>query len=136
MCLLDLILENAFVVLNPFTVSSRNQTEKVHRIILSFAANMLKISSRLHFYEPVLLKLKLQSLDRHGSANKIFILKFINDIINCPELLSCINFIISYFQSLFLYPFSHALPCTTNYFYNQPIYRIMRIDDVDPIFLY
>lgn len=46
---------------------------------------MLKINHEPHDYDPVLLKLKLQSLaDRRVSADKIFLGKFIDGVIDCP----------------------------------------------------
>jgi len=93
---------------------------------------MLKINHRPHDYEPVLLKLKLQSLtDGRVSANKIFLRKLMNGVTDCPELLNCINFKFPSFQSRSLYPF-YLLLCTTNYSYNQRMYRMMLITNTNP----
>ncbi|CAI6343768.1 unnamed protein product [Macrosiphum euphorbiae] len=112
-----------------------NQLERVQRKFLSFAAYLLNIEHRPHGYDPVIDRLGLQSLaDRRTTINKVFLVKLINgSSIDCPELLSKVNFKIPCVQVRSSYPFSIPL-CTTNYSRNKPLNRMMRIANEDPSF--
>lgn len=121
------ILEYATVIWDPYTATSRNQIERVQRKFLNYAARVLHIEHRPHDYEPVRTFLGLSNLtDRRIAANQIFIQKLIDGSIDCPELLSRINFEIPSFQARSHYPFFIPL-CTTNYIRNKPMFRMMRI---------
>lgn len=97
---------------------------------------MLKIQHRQHDYRPVLEKLGLQSLsDRRVIANLTFLCKLIVGSIDCPVLLGKINFKVPSYPSRSCYPF-YIPHCTTNYSRNQLIFRMMRIANEDPSFLF
>ena len=118
---------------DPYTSSNINQIERVQRKFLNFAARMLKINHLPHDNEPVLIKLNLSSLvDRRINANQTFLRKLIGGSIDSPELLSQINFKVSCFHSRSPYPFYVPI-CTTNYSRNQPMLRMMRIANENPV---
>lgn len=88
---------------------------------------MLHIDHRPHDYKPVRTLIELSNLtDWRVLADKLFLRKLIGDSIDCPELLSHLNFEIPSFQSRSHYPFFIPL-CTTNYSRNEPIFRMIRI---------
>lgn len=121
------ILEYAVVIWDPNTVIAKNQIERVQRKVLYFATRVLHIAHRPHDYEPVLNKLGLTTLaDRRISASQDFLRKLMDGSIDCPDLLSELNFKVPNFHSRSPYPFFVPI-CTTNYSYNRPIFRIMRI---------
>jgi len=121
-CALDrFILKFAVIICDPHTTSNLNQLETVQRKFLSFAAYLLKIKHRSNDYEAVLNRLCLQSLaDRRITLNKVFLLKLINGSMDCPELLSKVNFKIPCVQVCSIHPFTIPL-CMTNYSCNRPL---------------
>jgi hypothetical protein len=128
------ILEYGVVIWDPSTANGMNQLERVQRKFLSFAAMVLHIDHLSHEYDPVLKRLGLTILaDRRVSANKVFLRNLINGSIDCPVLLSQLNFKIPTFHSRATYPFFIPL-CTTNYSRNRPMFRMMRIANEDPLF--
>jgi hypothetical protein len=101
---------------------------------MSFAAYLLKIEHRPYVYDVILKRLGLLSLaDRRITINKVFLIKLINGLIDCPELLSKVNFKIPYVQVCSFYPFTIPL-CTIDYSRNKPLNRMMRIANEDPSF--
>ncbi|KAF0724023.1 Uncharacterized protein FWK35_00030139, partial [Aphis craccivora] len=128
------ILEFSVIIWNPHNASNMNQLERVQRKFLSFSAYLLNIEHSPHDYDAVMDRLGLQSLaDRRITINKVFLVKLINGLIDCPELLSKVNFKIPCVQVRSSYPFSIPL-CTTNYSRNKPLNRMMRLANEDPSF--
>ncbi|KAF0750040.1 Uncharacterized protein FWK35_00025955 [Aphis craccivora] len=111
-----------------------NQLERVQRKFLSFGAYLLNIEHRPHVYDIVIDRLGLHSLaDRRITINKVFPSQtYINGSIDCPELLSKVNFKILCVSVRSSYPFSIPALCTTNYSCNKPLNRMMRISNEDP----
>jgi len=87
------ILEYGVVIWDPPTVDSMKKLERVQRKFLSFAAMVLHNDHEPHEYDPVLKRLRLTTLaDRRVSANKVLLHNLINGSIDCPVLLSQLNF--------------------------------------------
>lgn len=121
------ILEYAVVIWDPYTAIAKSQIERVQRKFLNFAARVLHIAHQPHNYEPVLIKLGLTTLaDRRSSASQDFLRKLMDGSIDCPDLLGALNFKVPSFHSRSPYPFYIPI-CTTNYSYNRPMFRLMRL---------
>lgn len=121
------ILEYTMVIWDTNTVIAKSQIERVQWKFLNFASKVLHIAHQPHDYKPVLIKLGLATLTvKHISASQDFLRKLLDRSINCPNLLCELNFKVSNFHSrspyLFFIPVS-----TTNYSYNRPIFKIVRI---------
>lgn len=87
---------------------------------------------RPHGYIAVSNRLSLQPLDdRRITLNKTFLLKLINGSIDCPELLSKVNFKFSCVQVRSTYPFNMPLS-TINYLYIDHGIKMMRLANEDP----
>jgi len=109
------------------TIDDNHNILLLQRKFLNYAARVLHIEHIPHDYEPVRTFLGLSNLtDRRITANQIFLQKLIDGSINCPELLSQINFKIPSFEARSHYPFFIPL-CTTNFIRNKPMFRMMRI---------
>jgi hypothetical protein len=130
------IVEYGSVLWDRHTTSSSLQLERVQRRFLSFAAYVLKIDHVPHDYFPVLTELHLSSLvDRRATANLSFLRKLLDGSIDAPTLLSSINFKVPQ-RSLRSHTTFSIPNCSTNYGRNNPVYRLMRIANEQPSFLY
>ncbi|KAF0709784.1 Uncharacterized protein FWK35_00035779, partial [Aphis craccivora] len=111
-----------------------NQLERVQRKFLSFGAYLLNIEHRPHVYDTVGFRGARRKSDQRITINKVFLVKLINGSIDCPELLSKVNFKILCVRVRSSYSLSIPL-CTTNYsLINKPLNKMMRIFNEDPSF--
>jgi len=129
------ILEYGSVVWDPHCADLCRQLEGVQRKFLNYASYSLKIPCPPHDYSPVLSKLNLSTLaSRRYSQNISFLTKLISSDIDAPTLLSLINFRVPARFTRNSIPF-HVPFCSTNYMYNEPINRMIRIANEDPHFI-
>jgi len=108
--------------------------ERVERKFLRRAAYKLNIFCPPHDYSPIQCLFSLETLtDRRHSANKSFLSNRLSSKIDSPDTLSRISFNVPSRRTLSSVPF-HIPFSSSNYYFNLPIIRLMRIANTDPLF--
>jgi hypothetical protein len=111
------------------------QLERVQRKFLCYMKHSLNVNCTPHDYTPLLSLLNLSSLAERRRFNNIsFFNKLLTGSVDSPPLLSLINFRVPVRSTRNNHPFL-ILFCTRNYLKNEPITRIMKLANEDPLFL-
>jgi hypothetical protein len=129
------ILEYGAIIWDPHTAVNTSQVERVQRRFLRFASYFLGINCTPHDYTPIVNQLGLASLaERRQIMGVNFLKGLLAGRVDCPSLLSCINFKVPQRATRSMTIF-HVSLCTTNYLLNEPIRRMLSNANTDPSFL-
>lgn len=128
------ILEYGSILWDPSTASASSMIERVQRKFLRHAAYKLNIFCPPHDYSSIQCLFSLESLaDLRHSANISFLSNLLSSKIDSPETLSRISFNVPSRRTRSSVPF-HIPFSSSNYYFNSPIIRLMRIANTDPSF--